>query len=92
MQMHFYQIHILRHIQIHKDKMADTSAHNEQMKDFMRTEVLMSAVKNWQFQRIDNPACRIDDAARQEPKKSRVRQCIPKRSEDTEAHPSHSNV
>ncbi len=33
---------LLCDIQIHEDKMTDTSAHNKQMKDFMRTEIFMS--------------------------------------------------
>ena len=33
------------HILVHKDEMTEASAHDEQMKYFMRTEILMSGVK-----------------------------------------------
>ncbi len=36
----------LRYIQIHKDKMADTSAHNKQVKNFMGAAELMLSVED----------------------------------------------
>lgn len=57
----------LRHIQIHKYEVADTSAHHKQMKDLVRTEVLMLFIKERQFQGVDDAARRVDDAACQKP-------------------------
>lgn len=36
---------LLCDIQEHKDKVADASAHDEKVEDFMRTEVLVSGIK-----------------------------------------------
>ena len=36
---------VLCNIQEHKDKVADASAHDEKVEDFMRTEVLVSGIK-----------------------------------------------
>lgn len=57
----------LRNIQIHKNEMTDTAAHDEQMKDLMGTEVTVPAVKNRELQRIDDTARRINDAACKQP-------------------------
>lgn len=57
--------------------MTDTSAHNEQMKNFMGTEIPVPVVKNRQFQGINDAADRIDDSAGQQPEKGAVRQCVP---------------
>ena len=63
----------LSHIQIHKYKVTDASAHDKQMKDFMGTEVLMPVIENRQLQRIDHTADGVDDTASQKPEESTVR-------------------
>lgn len=52
---------------IHQYKMADTSTHYKKMKDLMAAEVFMAAVKDRQFQCVDDTANRIDNAACQKP-------------------------
>ena len=46
---------------IHYHKMTDTSSHYEQMKDFMASEILMSAVEDRKLQCVDDTANSIDD-------------------------------
>ena len=46
---------------IHHDKVADTSSHYEQVKDFMASEILMLAVENRELQCVDDTANSIDD-------------------------------
>ena len=56
-----------RYICIHKDKVADTTSHDEQMEDFMGAEIFVMGVEDGEFQRIDHAAYSVDDAACQEP-------------------------
>ena len=42
------------YITIHKDKMADTSPDDKEMKNFMRSKIFMFPVKNGEFQCIDH--------------------------------------
>ena len=82
----------LDHVSIHKDKVADASAHDKQVEDLMTAEVCMPAVENRQLQRIDHAADRVDHAARQEPKKRFSRQCRKEFSKYQNTHPSHRNI
>lgn len=47
--------------------MADASAHDKQMEDFMRAKMSMLGIENRKFQSIDNTSCRIDNAAGKQP-------------------------
>ena len=85
-------IYSLNHIKIHKNKVADTSGHNEQMKYFMGTEILVFSVENRELQSVDNTADSIDDTSCKEPQKRSMRKNIPKSAEDTEANPTHGNI
>ena len=49
--------------------MAQASPHDEQMKNFMGTEILVSGIKNWKLQGVDHAAHGVDDATGQEPAK-----------------------
>ncbi len=60
------------YIQIHKDKVADASAHDKQMEDFMGAEVFMPGIKKREFQCINHAADGIYDASCQQPKECRV--------------------
>lgn len=86
------EVLVLCHIQIHKDKVADTAAHNEQMENFMGTEIPVSVIEKRQFQGINDAANRIDDTARQQPEKSAVRKRVPQLTENTETNPSHCDI
>ena len=46
---------------MHYYKVTDASAHYEQMKDFMASEILMLAVENRELQCVDDTANSIDD-------------------------------
>ena len=67
----------LRYIMIHKDKVTETPAHDKKMEDLMGSEEGVSAVKQWELQRVDHTAYCINDPACQKPEKSIVGQCIP---------------
>ena len=67
----------LCYIQVHKDKVADTSSHYEQMKNFVGAEIAVSVIKKGQFQSVNYAADRVNNAAGQQPEKSAVRQSIP---------------
>ena len=49
--------------------MTQASPHDEQMKNFMGAEVLVSGIKNRKLQGVDNAAYGIDDASGEEPAK-----------------------
>ena len=63
----------LQDVTVHTDKVADASAHHEQMENLMRTEVLVDTVEYRKFQRIDDSANRVENAASKQPSKSRRR-------------------
>lgn len=81
-----------RHIDIHKDKMADAAAHDKQMENFMGAEILMSGVEDGKLQRIDHTPRGIDEAAGQQPEKSSCRQGAQQLAEHQDAHPAHGNI
>ena len=83
---------MLCYIQIHKDKMTNAAAHDKQMENLMGTEIFMSGIEDRQFQCVDDASCRIDDPACQQPEKSAVRQRIPQRPENRQAHPAHGDI
>lgn len=60
----------------HHDKMADTSADNKQMKDLVRTEILMSVVEDWKLQGIDDTAHCIDNTTCKQPVKCSLWKCV----------------
>ena len=43
--------------------MTEASAHNEQVEEFMGTEILESGVEHLQLQGVDNAADGVDDTA-----------------------------
>ena len=51
----------LRHIQIHKDKVTDAAAHDEQMEDLMGAEVFVTGIEEGKLQCIDHAADGVDD-------------------------------
>lgn len=57
----------LCHIQVHKDKMTDASAHYKQMENFVGAKVFMFGIKDRQLERIDDAAHGIDDTTCQKP-------------------------
>lgn len=72
----------LGNIAVHKDKMADASAHDEQMKNFVRAEIFMKGIENRKLERINYAANCIDDAACKKPPESRVWQSAPQGAEN----------
>ena len=80
------------HKHIHHNEMTDTPAHHEQMENLMRAKILMSGVKQRQLQRVNNTAHRVNDAARQQPAKSRRRQGIQNLRKRQYAYPAHGDI
>ena len=62
------------------------------MKDFVRTEIAVLLVKDWQLHGIDHAACGINDTAGQKPAKGLPRKCRDDLSEGKYADPAHGNV
>ena len=60
----------LRYIMVHKDKVTETPAHDKKMEDLMGSEEGVSAVKQWELQRVDHTAYCINDASGEKPSKS----------------------
>lgn len=55
----------LRYVQVHKNEMTDTSAHDKQMEYLMGSESRMLCVENRKLQCIDNTPDSINDSAGQ---------------------------
>ena len=69
---------VLCHKTVHHHIMAETAAHDKEMKNLMGAEIFMAVVEERQLHRLDNAAQGIDNAAGQEPQKS----CRGKRADD----------
>ena len=67
MEIHTLALILNQHI--HHNKMAYTSAHNEEMENFVGAKVFMFTVENRKFQSIDYTADGIDQSAGEEPHK-----------------------
>ena len=72
--------------------MAQASPHDEQMKNFMGTEILVSGIKNWKLQGVDHAAYRVDDTTSQKPAKSSSRESVDNLTKSQNADPAHGNV
>ena len=81
-----------RHISKHNHVMTEASAHDEQVKEFMRTEILESGVKQRKLQCINNAADGVDDAAGKEPAESCRCQIGNDAADRSQTYPSHGNV
>ena len=57
--------------------MADASAHDEQVKNFVRAEIFMKGIENRKLERINYAAYCIDDAACKKPPESRMWKSAP---------------
>ena len=57
------------HISVHHHVMAEASAHDEEMEDLVRTEVLVAGIEDRKLQGVDDAAHGVDDATGQEPAK-----------------------
>ena len=64
------------HISVHHHVMAEASAHDEEMEDLVGAEIFMLRVEDRQFQRVDDSADGIDNAACQKPAEGGGRQGI----------------
>ena len=64
------------HKYVHYDKMTNTSSHDEEVKDLVRTKILMSAIENREFQCVNDSADRVDDTSCQQPHKCSSRKCL----------------
>ena len=53
----------LCHIAEHKDKMADTSGHNKQVEDFMRSEKWETSAEYFDLKCVDDAADGIKDSS-----------------------------
>ena len=72
--------------------MAQASPHDEQMKNFMGTEILVSGIKDWKLQGVDHAAHGVDDATRQKPSEGLARKGRDDLSKGEHADPAHGNV
>lgn len=72
--------------------MAGAAEHNENMKDFVRSEILVSGIKDRQLQGVDHTADGVDDPTSQQPAKSGFGQCVDDREKGQDTQPAHSNV
>ena len=76
----FYQnpgrLFVLSDERIHHHIMAEAPAHDKEMENFVRAEIFVAGVKKRQFQRVDDSADGIDDAACQKPAEGGGRQGI----------------
>ena len=66
----------LDHVSIHKDKVADASAHDKQMEHFVGAEGFMLRVEDRKLQCIDHSADGINDTSCQQPQKCWCRQRV----------------
>ena len=81
-----------RNKEIHHNKVAYTSGHDEEMEDLVRTEVFMAVIEVWELQCIDDAADRVDDTACQKPSETCPRQIVEDRHESQDTQPAHSNI
>ena len=72
--------------------MAGAAEHNKNMKDFVRSEILVSGIKDRQLQCVDHTADGVDDPTSQQPAKSGFGQCVDDREKGQDTQPAHSNV
>ena len=72
--------------------MTEASAHDEQMKYFMRTKILMSGVKKRELQCIYDPAGRVNDPTGKQPAKGSSGQTVDDRTEHKDADPAHGDI
>ena len=78
--------------EIHYDEVTDTSGHDENMKDFMGSKILMFGVEDWKLQSIDDTSDGVDDTSGQEPGKSCMGKCAVDGNQCQDTQPSHANV
>ena len=71
-QTPFFIFAILSYKTVHHNIMTQASPHDEQMKNFMGTEILMSGIKDWKLQGVDHATYRVNDTTSQKPAKSRA--------------------
>ena len=83
---------LLSHIAVHEDEMTEASAHDEQMKYFMRTKILMSGVKKRELQCIYDPADCVNNPTGEQPAKGSSRQAMDDRTEYKDTDPAHGNI
>ena len=72
--------------------MACASAHYKQMEDLMAAEILMSAVEDRQFQRIDHSPRGIDDPACKKPSEGSRRHGVQDLGKCKHTGPAHPDV
>lgn len=77
---------------IHQNIMAKASAHDEKMKNLMRTKAFVSGIEKGKLQGVNNTAHGIDDASGQKPDKGRRRQSVYNFTECQDTYPAHGNV
>ena len=72
--------------------MTEASAHDEQMKYFMRTKILMSGVKKRELQCIYDPADCVNNPTGEQPAKGSNRQAMDDRTEYKDTDPAQGNI
>ena len=82
----------LQNVCIHKNVMAEASAHHEKVEDFMASEVLVLSVEDRKFQCVDNTADGVNNTACQEPAESGGGQRVEEFTDSKDADPAHSDI
>ena len=72
--------------------MADAASHDEQVEDLMGSEIFMPAVKDGQFQGVENTSQRINNTSGQKPAESGGGKAVDNLRKSQNAYPSHSNI
>ena len=60
----------LRYIMVHKDKVAETPAHDKKMEDLMGSKILMLCIEQRKLQCVDHTADGVNHATSHQPYKS----------------------
>lgn len=81
-----------RYVLKHNNVVTEASAHDEQVKDFVRTEMFESGVEQWKLQCVNDTADGVNDSAGQKPVECGRSQGRDNGFERREANPAHGDV
>jgi len=76
----------------HNNVVTEASAHDEQVKDFVRTEMFEPGVKQWKLQCVYDTADGVNNASCQEPVKGTRSQRCDDGLDRGKADPAHGDV
>lgn len=82
----------LRYTQIHTDIVADGTAHDKQMKQFVCSETRNKLFQQRKLQRVNHSAHGIDDSSGQKPYECLKRKCKVDITKSKDTQPAHSDI